>query len=182
MGEISNTRGWRCQYFIHVFKRRNTRKAFCSRLCPSGSFMNGLGCDSREIGHKRVPAPPERIIGISIVRYCTWRGLQSIINVLSLFNRHLCTENHLTPSTRHLARSEKCHAAPVASHWISMFSVAGSPWESAGTASSSRYGSPWERRKSSSRVSRLNRGMGQANGLTMRKRPSISWLFCISSE
>jgi hypothetical protein len=27
--------------------------------------MNGFGADSRDRGHKRVPAPPERIIGRS---------------------------------------------------------------------------------------------------------------------
>ena len=30
--------------------------------------MKGLGCDSREIGHNRVPAPPERITGISMLQ------------------------------------------------------------------------------------------------------------------
>lgn len=34
--------------------------------CPSGNFMKGLRCGSREIGHNRVPAPPERITGISM--------------------------------------------------------------------------------------------------------------------
>src|SRR3990167_2153524 len=33
---------------------------------PSGSSIKGLGCPSRETGHSRVPAPPERITGTSI--------------------------------------------------------------------------------------------------------------------
>ena len=34
-----------------------------SSVSPSGSGMNGLGAASRESGHRRVPAPPERITG-----------------------------------------------------------------------------------------------------------------------
>ena len=48
-------------------RREGIRAARCtvlaSRVCPSGSFMNGLGCPSRDTGHRRVPAPPDRITG-----------------------------------------------------------------------------------------------------------------------
>src|SRR5271156_1905235 len=35
-----------------------------SSVSPSGSGMNGLGAASRDKGHKRVPAPPDRITGM----------------------------------------------------------------------------------------------------------------------
>ena len=38
---------------------------FCSKLWPSAKRIKGLGCCSRDTGHKRVPAPPERITGIN---------------------------------------------------------------------------------------------------------------------
>jgi hypothetical protein len=38
------------------------------RLCPSGSFMNGLGWDSRKTGHNRAPTPPDRIMGVNMPR------------------------------------------------------------------------------------------------------------------
>ena len=38
--------------------------AFPRSVSPSGSGMNGFGAISRDSGHSRVPAPPERITGI----------------------------------------------------------------------------------------------------------------------
>jgi hypothetical protein len=39
------------------------KKAFCSRLSPSGRRMNGLGEASRETGQRREPAPPHSKTG-----------------------------------------------------------------------------------------------------------------------
>ena len=36
---------------------------FASNVSPSGRGIDGFGAVSRESGHKRVPAPPERITG-----------------------------------------------------------------------------------------------------------------------
>src|SRR5436190_23292326 len=47
--------------------RSSARRAvFPNKVSPSGRSMNGFGAASRESGHKRVPAPPERINGISL--------------------------------------------------------------------------------------------------------------------
>ena len=43
------------------------KKDFCNKLWPSAKRIKGLGCCSRETGHKRVPAPPDRITGISFM-------------------------------------------------------------------------------------------------------------------
>src|SRR5206468_5624348 len=40
---------------------------FASSVSPSGNVMNGFGADSRDNGQSRVPAPPERMIGISAI-------------------------------------------------------------------------------------------------------------------
>ena len=37
---------------------------FASSVSPSGSRMNAFGAISRDKGHSRVPAPPERITGM----------------------------------------------------------------------------------------------------------------------
>ena len=39
------------------------RAVLPSSVSPSGSGMNGFGAASRESGHRRVPAPPERMTG-----------------------------------------------------------------------------------------------------------------------
>ncbi len=36
---------------------------FASSVSPSGSGMKGLGACSRDSGHSRVPAPPDRMTG-----------------------------------------------------------------------------------------------------------------------
>ena len=45
------------------------KKAFCNRLWPSASRMNGLGCNSRETGQRREPAPPHKITGTRFMKF-----------------------------------------------------------------------------------------------------------------
>src|SRR5579864_4256634 len=49
------------------FRPAARANVFCSKLCPSASSMKGLGCASRDTGHSRAPAPPERITGTSLL-------------------------------------------------------------------------------------------------------------------
>src|SRR5438067_12656202 len=41
-------------------------------VSPSGKGMNGLGAASRDRGHSRVPAPPDRMIGINAIDANSW--------------------------------------------------------------------------------------------------------------
>jgi hypothetical protein len=61
------------------------RAVLPSSVSPSGSGMNGLGAVSRESGHRRVPAPPERMTGTMAVMRDQERANRRFYRV-----RHVC--------------------------------------------------------------------------------------------
>ena len=43
------------------------RSSACAKSGLPATSMKGFGCMRREIGHNRVPAPPDRIMGMILV-------------------------------------------------------------------------------------------------------------------
>src|SRR5438094_5860323 len=82
-----------------------------SSVSPSGNGMKGFGAASRESGHNRVPAPPDKMIGTNgMAAFPPWNDFRGDRGDCTRFAWHDVSTFAPSPSRRRNCRTVVVHA------------------------------------------------------------------------